>query len=225
MASTAPSEEGVSRRARNKARTHAAILDASLTCIAEAGVQATTMDQIAAAADVSRATLFNYFPSKHDIVDALVTGHDAGFFVAVDTWRRTPGLTIGEKLLGLFSATAHYLRRAPARHRALIGLSWLHWAEPRSVARIRRVREAFVALLDDGRAGGDIAAGIDTRLAADVICNTYMGILHSWWMEEDHSATDRFDGAARLLATMISPGAALPARAPILSMRGSRTVV
>ena len=77
-----------SRRAGNKARTTAAILDAARACIGEGGVQTITMDQIAAAADVSRATLFNYFQSKSDILEALVEENERGFYRAIEAWRR-----------------------------------------------------------------------------------------------------------------------------------------
>ncbi|MGF7151706.1 AcrR family transcriptional regulator [Sphingomonas zeicaulis] len=204
----------MSRRAQNRARTRAAILSASLACFAEAGVQATTMDQIAAAAAVARATLFNYFPAKADIVVALVAEHDENFFLALDGWRRRPGLTTGERLLGLFVATAHYLRRAPARKRVIIRLSWTNWAEPASAERIRRVGAGFAALLADGRARGDIPAHVDPVLAGETIGDVYMGLVHRWWMNEPAPGPDHFDRTARLLAQMVSPGAPLPAHAP-----------
>lgn len=202
-----------SRRARNKARTRAAILSASLVCFTEAGVQATTMDQIAIAADVARATLFNYFPAKADIVAALVAEHDENFFLALDGWRQAPELTTGERLLGLFVATAYYLRRAPARKRALIRLSWMNWAELASVERIRRVGGAFGGLLEQGRGAGDIPAHVDPVLAGEMIGDVYMGLVHRWWMDEPAPQPEHFDRTARLLVQMISPGAPLPANA------------
>jgi len=48
--------------------TRRVLLDTALDLFAEHGFAGTTMDQIAEAADVSRATVFTYFPSKEDIV-------------------------------------------------------------------------------------------------------------------------------------------------------------
>lgn len=204
-----------SRRALNKARTRAAILSASLASFTEAGVQATTMDQIAAIANVARATLFNYFPSKAEIVSALVAEHDEGFFVALAGWRQASGLTTGERLLGLFVATAYYLRRAPARKRTLIQLSWTNWAELASVERIRRVGAAFAGLLDQGRRAGDIPTYVDPALAGEMIGDVYMGLIHRWWMDVPAPQPDHFDRTARMLVQMVSPGAPLPRNAPV----------
>jgi AcrR family transcriptional regulator len=87
-------------RERKKAATRAAIHDAAMELFAEQGFAATTIDRIAEAADVSRATVFSYFPTKEDIVfgdaplaiEALSAtlreraGGDADTFAVVRGW-------------------------------------------------------------------------------------------------------------------------------------------
>ncbi len=51
-------------RERKKQQTRSAIHEAALQLIDERGPEATTVDQICQAADVSSRTFFNYFPSK-----------------------------------------------------------------------------------------------------------------------------------------------------------------
>jgi AcrR family transcriptional regulator len=55
-------------RERKKLATRLAIRDGAMALFARQGFAATTIDEIAAAADVSRATVFSYFPTKEEIV-------------------------------------------------------------------------------------------------------------------------------------------------------------
>jgi len=60
--------DGQGLRERKKARTRASLREHALRLFREQGYQATTIEQIAAAAEVSPSTFFRYYPTKEDLV-------------------------------------------------------------------------------------------------------------------------------------------------------------
>lgn len=68
-------------RERKKAKTRAAIREHAMRLFEEQGYAATTVDQIAEAADVSQSTFFRYFPTKEDVV--LTDDYDPAMVAAL----------------------------------------------------------------------------------------------------------------------------------------------
>ncbi|MBV7295712.1 TetR/AcrR family transcriptional regulator [Corynebacterium sp. TAE3-ERU12] len=59
---------GCGRRELNRRRTRRTIEDAALNLMAEHGFDAVTLDDVCAAANISRRTFFNYFDTKDEVV-------------------------------------------------------------------------------------------------------------------------------------------------------------
>src|SRR6478672_7353166 len=68
MAPATPLAEPTGLRERKKQRTRELIATAALDLFSRRGYHATTIAEIAAAAEVSERTVFTYFPTKEDIL-------------------------------------------------------------------------------------------------------------------------------------------------------------
>jgi AcrR family transcriptional regulator len=94
-------------RERKKAKTRAAIQEHALRLFQEQGYDATTVEQIAEAAEVSPSTYFRYFPTKEEVVlyDAL----DPVFIAEFEA--QPPELTLiqamREAMIAVFTTLPH----------------------------------------------------------------------------------------------------------------------
>ena len=69
-----PASQPEGLRDRKRRETAQRITDAALSLFLDRGIEATTLDDIAARADISRRTFFSYFRSKDDILLSMQSG-------------------------------------------------------------------------------------------------------------------------------------------------------
>lgn len=101
--------EPVGLRERRKRRTHDAISAAAVALFLEHGFDSVSVAQIAAAAEVSKPTLFAYFPTKEDLVLHRIADHNG------EAGRVVRARPAGEPALGALEnhAVAGLTRRDP----------------------------------------------------------------------------------------------------------------
>jgi AcrR family transcriptional regulator len=199
-----PAARVPSRRADGKARVRARLLAAARGLFARQGVAATTVDDIARLAEVSRATAFNYFPSKQALLAALVHEMEARFLHIMDAQFDQPA-SAAQRIAALFSWTAAKVEETPELSRVLIGASETTFgAAPDSGVRTARTHRAFTRVLDAGRREGNVRRDVPTAVLAEIVGGSYGGILHAWRVGRRYPLRRRLGAAAETLGELIS---------------------
>ncbi|MGH9225618.1 MAG: TetR/AcrR family transcriptional regulator [Acidimicrobiales bacterium] len=180
-------------RERKKRDTHNALSHAAQDLVQERGLEHVTVDDIAAAADVSVRTFFNYFSCKEE----AVVGIEAG--VLEELAADVRGRPVGEPPIDTLRAVLLSEVDAPTmarrwrlrnelvrRYPALL---------PRHLATTVQVEEALAQALAD-RSGLDMAVDSRPRLFVAAALAALRAAL-AWWEESDRttSIADVLDAA------------------------------
>ncbi|MGW2648561.1 TetR family transcriptional regulator [Streptomyces sp. NPDC001393] len=148
-------------RERKKQRMYQDVSDIAVRLFLERGFDAVSVAEVAAAAGISKPTLFRYFPAKEDLVLHRIADHEteaarvvAGSADPVDALRRhfLAGLERRDPVTGLND------------HPQVLAFHTLLYGTPALVARAHSHLERSEAALAEALGGG-----LDARLAAGQI--------------------------------------------------------
>ncbi|MFF7648262.1 TetR/AcrR family transcriptional regulator [Streptomyces sp. NPDC007983] len=194
---TTESQPGL--RERKKQRTRDAISDAAIGLFLECGYHEVSVAQIAEAAEVSKRTLFTYFPTKEDLVVHRMADHEAE---AARVVRARPAHTAP-----LAALRDHFLdglrRRDPITgmndHPDVCALSQLIFGTPALTDRMQRFKAGGERALAEALRDTTDAPDLTARLAAVQI------IAVQWALSTDNfqrlvageTADERYPGAVR----------------------------
>ncbi|MBI3269718.1 MAG: TetR/AcrR family transcriptional regulator [Planctomycetes bacterium] len=173
------------RRTREKDAKRRRILRAAIRCFARSGYDATSLDDVARAAEVAKGTVYLYFKSKADLFGSLLLRHGFEPFAA-ELESRLLGCRDARGALRAFAGCFHDLCLAAERELFELfvrfdrgdldrGLSDELRAETRE--RLRKLLAEIAAVVDRGRAAGEIHAP-EGRRVAPVLWALCIGVAH-----------------------------------------------
>ena len=153
-------------RERKKQRTHAAISDAAIALFLEHGFNQVSVAQVADAAEVSKRTLFAYFPTKEDLVVHRLADHETELARVVRS--RPPGTA------ALAAVREHFLAGLRERdpitglndHPQVLRLTRMILDAPTLVARMDRFKTGAERALAQALQETADAPELTARLAA-----------------------------------------------------------
>ncbi len=166
------------------------ILAAAQVLFAERGLHETSMSDIARAAGLSRATVFNQFGSKALILDALTARSLRAYGDLLDRALAAPSATTPDLLRDLFQQMARGLEANRAVHRAVFGeirkVSMGLEAEGESPALRRLAFDRLVELMRRGQRRGEL----DPRRAAETLATAFDSLLAGAVTQWLHGTSD-----------------------------------
>jgi AcrR family transcriptional regulator len=124
-------------------RTRAALLEAAATCVERQGVRRTTMSDVAATAGVAKATLYNHFRAKDDVLTALVDAQVAALAEQCVAVAAEKGLEAALDLAAAELGASPPLRRVASEEPALL----VPLAVPGQGRRWEQVHQAVAGVL------------------------------------------------------------------------------
>jgi AcrR family transcriptional regulator len=201
-----------------KAERRAEILAAALACFARTGFHATTMAEVAEAAEVSKGTPYLYFPSKEELFIALHDEWDCGLSGRVgaevgalsDQGRNSPRRV----LLAVAQAVGAHVVDHADTCRVLMEARTLAAYQPQIAAAVEASEERSQRQLRDlFQAGVDAAewpSDTDPSLAALMFTSGLYGLMAQWHLRP---GSFDWDAAAQSLVSE-------PARPEVATRRG-----
>lgn len=187
---TTPAATPLGRRERRKREVRDRIYGAARELFARQGFEATTVDEIAEAADVVPATFFNHFQSKQALL-TLMTGevvdHLRGLIVeSLD--RPGPAL---DRLRAFVRRAAQDLSESrSAARETLLELMRLDGSPDGAHPYLARLFEPFVALIAEGQRAGEIRRDHDPAFLTQMVVGMLNSAMTSWFADPDYPVED-----------------------------------
>jgi AcrR family transcriptional regulator len=165
-------------RERKKQQTRQAIATAAFEMFAERGFDAVTVAGVARRANVSEATVFNYFPTKEDLVYGRLEAFEAALVRAVR--ERPPGQSITAAFGGSLMGAQGFLNaKDPEAHDRLVTVNRIIAASPSLLARERQIYDQYTrtlaALIAEERSVGP--DDVEPWVVANAIIGVHRGLV------------------------------------------------
>ncbi|WP_231984345.1 TetR/AcrR family transcriptional regulator, partial [Mycobacterium sp. E342] len=152
--------------------TRQRIVVVTMRCVAEVGYAGATIREIARAANITSASLYNYFPNKSELLDAAVEDIER---IAVPRLRAAAAGSGGvvERIAAVLDEASRLMREHPhlaAFDRAVRAESDEHPGRGRpEYPGLKALRDTVAEIIGDARARGALPADTEVRAAVDAI--------------------------------------------------------
>ena len=175
-------ESIVSLRRRQKLHTRAEIVRTAFDLFGESAFEKVSVEAIAAAVGISRATFFNYFPQKELILREIASARMEKLKRNLESFSASKAAPSLEKILEMVLALSAENARIAQKSKKLLLEAIFRQASQGLLLDARK--QAIDALAEViGRIPRRVKS--DARTAAETLFSVYMGTMLEWLMRED----------------------------------------
>lgn len=169
-------------------KTEAALREAAVALIARHGYEAVSMRRLAAEIGLQAAALYNYFPTKEDLLFTLMREHMEGLIAA---WAAAdPGGTPRARLAAFVEN--HIVFHVERRHATHVSNMELRSLSPERLTAVLRLRSTYEKdlrqILREGAAAGDFLVE-DPTLTAMAIIQMITGVI-VWFRPDERLSVE-----------------------------------
>jgi AcrR family transcriptional regulator len=184
------------RRARRRRELRERVYEVSRELFQKHGFEATTVEQIAEAADIVPATFFNHFQSKRGVL-ALMTSEVLTYVGSLVEAHLRADLPIGGQLVGLARdaggqiAENHHIARDVVLE--LIRME----ARPEDTSPyLASVHEPVTAALEAGQRRGEVRTDLDAQFLSEMVVGALNATVTHWLADPNYPIAERLPRAA-----------------------------
>lgn len=181
-----PKPSADTRRERRKQEIQSFILEAAIELFGTQGYDATTVEQICERADISRQTLYSYYPTKAHLLVALseVSAIKTPEHLIADACTRSDDAL--EQLCLFIDSVAGNMRDTTPLERTLRRelMKYVEKADEGAGTRWSYTGRALTDLIAAGQKAGQISRDHDAAFLAEMIAGTMSSIAIRWSFDE-----------------------------------------
>ena len=192
------------RRARRKRELRTRIYETARQLFLEQGFEATTVVQIAEAADIAQATFFNHFSSKQAVLAEMTQEVSVYLQRLVDAQLKRPVSAL-ERIRGFAESVASEIGRTGGLAREVVLELMSSSGEPgEAYPYLARAHAPFTRLIREGQTKGDVRADRDATFLAEMVLGCLNVAVTRWIADPEYPLASRLRETADFVNEAIS---------------------
>jgi AcrR family transcriptional regulator len=193
------------RRKRRQRELRARIYEIARELFLEHGYKATTVNQIADAADIAPATFFNYFQSKSAILEAMTLEVFVHLEELVDEEFSRPG-SAAERIGAFATRVAGEILSVHGLAKdVLLELVQMGLHEGDVAPHLAGLIAPFTDVLREGQRQGSVRSDCDADFLAELVVGALNTTITHWMSDPGYPLADRLERTASIMGEAIAP--------------------